>query len=208
MKFTFRSSKVAQSYEYDVSFHNVGYFVNKNGSDVGGCTQVAIFKRLVANEKSENGELENSSYKLMSSIDYPYFQESNFTETDILDAIVEHAKAIFKKEIQWRPEISADSFKITLNEIWNILQVRQMCKRFEHLERIVSSDSGLKLFKRISDNRLECLFEIPSVAVKLLHHNDEKDLPPFEELCINKSDEGSFDGWGQPESDLLVKSGW
>ena len=197
-----RSMTHAEKYDYSVSFHGVGYSNTKNCPDVGGCTQIAIFER--------NGSLENEtppesgtkrSFTEQLSVDFPFFENSDLTESQILDIIVIHVKSKFSKEILWKPNIPKTGFQFKLDEIWDILEVRQVCKTLDRLNQVILLDN---LFKRIDYSTFECLFECD--APDLVQVEEKLDLP-FEELRINSS-EVEFKEWGEAIIKDSKEIGW
>lgn len=196
--------KVAKTYGYTVSFDTVGQFFAKKESEVGGCSQFAMFNRsghvddssIITSNESQN----DMAFKLISCIDYPFFEEFDFSDGVIVDSIFDHCKEIFRKEALWKKEMSAVGFQLDLKEIWDILEIRQKCKTFDKLQRVISSESGARVFNRIGTNRIACDLDIPITTKETSEVVDE--LEPFEELCIN-STHGAFEGWGIPNPEDL-----
>lgn len=205
------SLHVARLYDYKVTFHSIGYSMSKSELDVGGCTQIAVFKTSSQSNEYEKCNLNvEESYQHISTIEYPYFEENNFTEIDIVDAIVCYCKDRYRKEILWKPEMSLERFQIGMKEVWDNLEIRQKCKTYERLEWAIRTESGTGKFKSVNDDKIECLFDIPFLHSESFTLHETSEIIPFEELCINSTDV-VFEGWGQAESDhnsFKEATGW
>jgi hypothetical protein len=189
---------MAQLYNYTVSFDTVGQAVSRKEPDVGGCTQFAIFTKLNLEDSCLIETENNTAFEIISIIDYPFFEETNFSDGVIVDSIFCHCKEIFRKETLWKPEISGFGFQIDLKQLWDILDIRQKCKTFDNLQSVISSEVGARIFNQVDNYTIACDFEVNNTKKKEISSSDVVgEIAHFKDICINSTD-GEFEGWGTP----------
>jgi hypothetical protein len=188
----------------------VGQAICRTEPDVGGCTQFAIFTRSSLEDSCLIEPQNNTNYKLISVIDYPFFEEVDFSDSVIVDSIFGHCKEIFRKEALWKPEISGHGFQLDLKQLWDILEIRQKCKTFGKLQNVISSEVGARIFIPVDNHTIACDFDIANTRKEIPNSDVVEEIAHFKEMCIN-STEGGFEGWGNPNLDDLKSentTGW
>ncbi|KAI8822885.1 uncharacterized protein EV422DRAFT_585389, partial [Fimicolochytrium jonesii] len=178
------ATKAAAKYGYSVTFNGVGLIAAKSEAGVGSvghCTQVAVFLRnegvgdaalhvpthLLQPGKQEPGidsgattedvppsNNDQHPYTHFAKIDFPHFQETGFTDADIIDELKRRASTLVWNERYSRlvaaqdsptpDETSHDQFP--LEQFWNALRIRQLCKTRARLIHLLSSDPAAPFF--------------------------------------------------------------
>ncbi len=150
---------------------------------------MAIFKIMDSEVLWNNIHEIQESYQLAETIDFPYFEESGFSDQVILEELIESAQNIVFRKSHLK---NADQeFELETDELWAVLRNRQLCKRRTRMEEIISSDLGQKSFLR-RGSRLKCLFDFAPRIEEL--NLDEQEFIP--EWNIHRSDT-AFQGWGE-----------
>ncbi|KAJ3096435.1 Small RNA 2'-O-methyltransferase [Phlyctochytrium planicorne] len=155
----------AGKYGYTVSFAGVGKLsVDLN---VGCCTQVATFLRK-SDELADFHMEPANNLEHIASIEFPYFQETGFSNADIVVDILEELSARLYFELATDPDLYRDDdeemrsllmekwprageYTTTVEAIWDVLRIRQLCKEKSHLYDVIRSEVGLETFRLHSD---------------------------------------------------------
>ena len=80
-------------------------------------------------------------------IDYPYYARTDISELEILDMLIE------KTELLLAPGAERVIF---IADIWNVLEIRQLCKQYGKLLKVLETDAA------------KVYFEVQTDKVKLL----------------------------------------
>ena len=199
-----RCNEVAQTFGYSVDFHHVGQLLHRKESDVGGCTQMGIFKRLDS-RTSPIMDTPQESYELAETIEYPFFEQSGFSDEEILEELEESAQNIYFRRYQKNPEGAPlfQEFTLDVDDLWSVLRNRQFCKRRSKMEEVLFGNLGQTSFIRLEGTRLQCRFQCPPLIEEL--NLEEKEF--FPEWSTQRSDT-VFEGWGETSIVESESSGW
>ncbi|KAJ3273317.1 Small RNA 2'-O-methyltransferase [Terramyces sp. JEL0728] len=125
--------KCADEYGYDVEFDGVGLL---GPADHGYCTQIAIF----SNPEPKTQDTLPLTYNFKYQVEYPYFEQDDFSDVDIEDEILDNLYMIIT---DW------DEFKanpiIQFEHIWSILRIRQVCKYKKRLTLVIENSRSMRL---------------------------------------------------------------
>ncbi|KAJ3042593.1 Small RNA 2'-O-methyltransferase, partial [Rhizophlyctis rosea] len=176
------AQNAARTYNYTVSFTGVGLLTSPLHQNVGHCTQIAIFTRNSSptNPSSPTPTPTNTHnpYTHHTTITFPYFTESGFTTTDIVSELRDRTTYLFYNEIDDRnrllpnnhtsnintppPWPKAGAIILPLDKYWNILRVRQICKKKVKLLEALRSEEAERVFELVDGGEgVRILYDIP-----------------------------------------------
>ena len=93
-------------------------------------------------------------------IDYPYYARTDISDVEILDMLVE------KTELLLAPGAERVIF---ISEIWNVLEIRQLCKQYGKLLKFLEADAA-KVYFEVQGDKVKLLKAGP-----ILMHEFEND---------------------------------
>ncbi|KAJ3158644.1 Small RNA 2'-O-methyltransferase [Geranomyces michiganensis] len=176
-------SSAAAQYGYAVRFTGIGTLASGLGNEhiVGQCSQVAIFTKLPtpARPLSQSfGPVGTVSppYKHHGNIQYPYFAETGFSNTDIVMELQKLTPVLVwndwhsrcadlratgsSENAAWN--LPDGTHAMPLEAFWNILRVRQLCKTYDRFVDVLQS-SECKPFFSLEEGQksIRVLFAVP-----------------------------------------------
>ncbi|TPX56598.1 hypothetical protein PhCBS80983_g04427 [Powellomyces hirtus] len=214
----------AAEYNYSVRFTGVGILTSGLGNEgvVGQCTQVAIFERLdispnhIAAAPPKTPQ-HTTPYKHLGKIEFPYFTETGFTSADVLRELKERipslvwndwhsrwadARAVDKKALEPAWPVAGE-ITLPVDELWNILRIRQLCKRRDRLVELLGEPETAALFA-LSENgkQVEILFAVPKEDLSAKPSRDRNQDSSEEEDGYDEYDEDYIANWEFQESNF------
>nr|KAJ3421335.1 Small RNA 2'-O-methyltransferase [Polyrhizophydium stewartii] len=212
----------AGEFGYSVEFHGIGRLPPSDNpapdtSDTGACTQAAVFTRHddPASIKMRSDALvgwldpneDPYELQLFSTTEFPYFEQDGFSD----DVIVAELRHCVEYAVRLAPDKAGSAIPagtvVPLDHIWDLLQIRQLCKRLPRLVEALESPAAGEYFALTKDpDEVEILFEI---AAKEMPDHTHDDVGYTSEETEHASDsdqqtDHSSDGGG---SKLKVQSG-
>ncbi|TPX48306.1 hypothetical protein SeMB42_g02666 [Synchytrium endobioticum] len=155
-------NRIASTYGYTVEYSGIGLLTPEE-TTVGYCTQMATFVRLNAQPLPIPADDPTTPYTLITSIDFPYFEQDGFTNSDILTEMAERTRyilymealATFASNISPHNKLPPPPYLLHIDRYWNVLRIRQICKRRKRLVEVVESVEAKQYFEY--DNQSEIL---------------------------------------------------
>ncbi|KAJ3045841.1 Small RNA 2'-O-methyltransferase [Rhizophlyctis rosea] len=216
-----RAKIIASKYNYTVSFTGVGLLSTPTKHpDVGHCTQIAIFTRIDTQPPSPLPTI-GTPYRYHSTITFPYFTETGFTNKDIIDEAVERTRYLVYNELDDRrnrdvkngdedlgkgpPQARAGEIMLPLEKYWNILRIRQICKKLDRLIEAFRSEEAKEFFEIVRIKSLDgqdgggedlgarFMYDIPPEEER------QDDALEWEGTVLEDEYEDGEDGWGEEE---------
>ncbi|KAJ3252354.1 Small RNA 2'-O-methyltransferase [Boothiomyces macroporosus] len=182
----------AEEYGYDVEFDGVGLL---GPADRGYCTQIAIFTNPLRSTKSFKETETRYNYKY--KIEYPYFEESGFTDLDIEDEVLDNLYMVITDWDEFQ-----QSKKVELEHIWSILRIRQVCKYKKRLIEVLHSSRVLQL----DGEYVEVLTDVQKPKELLLDNEDYQDDWGNDNSGWDSNDYlDDKDGWNSSEEPATKK---
>ncbi|KAJ2996809.1 Small RNA 2'-O-methyltransferase [Globomyces sp. JEL0801] len=183
---------VANQFKYTVSFDGVGLYE----------------KSTIAEDipRIEEDLLTSNLYRRFGKLEFPYFTRDGATSKEIVDLML----AEFPRLID-DPKIFTLNPILSVEAYWDILKIRQLCKKREKLVQVLQSDEAKEYFELLDGQKIRILWSLDDEYWKkhVRFAFDTEEEEKLAEANVVEPKKAGVDGWDKDYSkEPIIEGQW